>query len=35
MNTGFSLLAAEIKANPNIRIEDLLRKETETTAHNI
>ena len=28
MNTGFSLLAAEMKANPSLRIEDLLRKET-------
>ena len=28
MNTGFSLLAAELKANPGLRIEDLLRKET-------
>lgn len=30
MNTGFGLLAAEIKANPGLRIEDLLRKETAT-----
>ena len=30
MNTGFSLLAAEMKANPSLRIEDLLRKETAT-----
>ena len=30
MNTGFSLLAAEIKVNPGLRIEDLLRKETAT-----
>jgi hypothetical protein len=28
MNTGFSLLVAEIKANPGLRIEDLLKKET-------
>lgn len=28
MNTGFSLLAAEIKVSPGLRIEDLLRKET-------
>ena len=27
MNTGFSLLGAEIKANPSLRIEDLLMKE--------
>jgi hypothetical protein len=27
MNTGFSLLAAELKTNPSLRIEDLLRKE--------
>ena len=28
MNTGFILLAAEMEANPGLRIEDLLRKET-------
>jgi hypothetical protein len=28
MNTGFTLLAAEMKANPALRIEDLLKKET-------
>ena len=28
MNIGFNLLAAEMKANPSLRIEDLLRKET-------
>jgi hypothetical protein len=28
MNTGFGLLAAEMKENPGMRIEDLLRKET-------
>ena len=27
MNTGFSLLASEMKENPNLRIEDLLLKE--------
>jgi len=27
MNTGFGLLAAELKANPNVRIEDLLKQE--------
>ena len=30
MNTGFGLLAAELKANSGLRIEDLLRKETAT-----
>ena len=28
MNTGFSLLAAEMKADPNLHIEVLLKKET-------
>lgn len=28
MNIGFGLLAIEMKANPGIRIEDLLKKET-------
>ena len=28
MNTGFGLLDAEMKANPGLRIEDLLKKET-------
>ena len=28
MNTGFGLLAAELKAVPGLRIEDLLKKET-------
>lgn len=28
MNTGFSLLAAEMKAHTGLHIEDLLRKET-------
>ncbi len=28
MNTGFSLLAAEMKFNPGLRIEELLKKET-------
>jgi hypothetical protein len=28
MNTGFGLLAAEMKAAPGLRIEDLLKKET-------
>lgn len=28
MNTGFSLLATEIKADPSLRIEVLLRRET-------
>lgn len=28
INTGFGLLAAEIKANPGLRIEDLLKIET-------
>ncbi len=32
MNTGFTLLAAEIKTNPSLRIEDLIRKET---AHDL
>jgi hypothetical protein len=27
MNSGFGLLAAELKANPNVRIEDLLKRE--------
>lgn len=31
MNTGFGLLASEIKANPGLRIEDLLKKETATS----
>lgn len=31
MNMGFGLLAAEIKANPDLRIEDLLKKETVTS----
>lgn len=30
MNTGLGLLAAELKANPALRIEDLLTKETAT-----
>jgi len=29
MNTGFGLLAAEMKANPALRIEDLLKKEAQ------
>lgn len=28
MNTGFGLLAAETKDNPEFRIDDLLRRET-------
>ena len=28
VNTGFGLLAAEMKDNPGMRIEDLLRKQT-------
>ena len=28
MNSGFGLLAAEFKANPGLRLEDLLKKET-------
>lgn len=28
MNAGFGLLAAEMDANPGLRIEDMLRKET-------
>ena len=28
LNTGFGLLATEMKDNPGMRIEDLLRKET-------
>ena len=28
MNTGFGLLAAEMKDNPEFRIDDLLRRET-------
>lgn len=32
MNMGFSLLEAEIKANPGLRIEDLLSKETDTVG---
>ena len=27
MNTGFTLLAAELKAKPGLRVEDLLKKE--------
>lgn len=34
MNAGFALLAVEIKANPSIRIEDLLKKEAGTLATN-
>jgi len=30
MNTGFGLLATELKDNPGLRIEDLLRKEIVT-----
>jgi hypothetical protein len=30
MNAGFSLLAAELKANPGLRVEDLLKKEAAT-----
>ncbi len=30
MNTGFSLLAGELKANPGLRVEELLKKETAT-----
>ena len=29
VNAGFVLLAAELKSNPNIRIEDLLKREIE------
>lgn len=29
MNIGFGILAAEMKANPRLRIEDMLKKETE------
>ena len=32
VNAGFSMLAAEMKANPGLRIEDLLRKETAPAA---
>lgn len=28
MNTGFGILASEMEANPGLRIEDMLRKET-------
>jgi hypothetical protein len=28
MNSGFTLLAAELKTNPGLRIEDLLNRET-------
>jgi len=28
MNAGFGMLAVEMKANPGLRIEDLLKKET-------
>jgi hypothetical protein len=28
VNAGFGMLAAEMKANPGLRVEDLLRKET-------
>lgn len=28
MNTGFGLLEAELKSNPGLRVEDLLKKET-------
>ncbi len=31
MNMGFGLLEAEFAANPALRIEDLLRKETESS----
>lgn len=30
VNAGFGLLAAEMKANPGLRIEDVLKKETAT-----
>lgn len=30
MNIGFGLLATELSSNPNIRIEELLKKETAT-----
>ena len=32
MNSGFGLLAEEIKKNPGLRIEDLLKKDTEANA---
>jgi len=28
MNTGFGLLGAELKANPGLRVEELLKRET-------
>jgi hypothetical protein len=30
MNAGFSILASEIKSNPSVRIEELLKQETGT-----
>ena len=30
MNVGFSILASEIKSNPSVRIEELLKHETGT-----
>ncbi len=34
MNAGFGLLAIEIKVNPSLRIEDLLKKETGMVSTN-
>jgi hypothetical protein len=32
MNTGFGLLAAEMKTNPGLRIEELIKRETHIAS---